>query len=142
LPSSVPKELLESSPAAVPRFTQSSNISSSPSGGLKVMTSGGSIVELELARAKLDAASRPKPDGFEGRRTMALSGEAMPDSSHPIRDRDDLVTSIVSWAQNGKPTGAFMEHIRTRACAIGTEAMLPSDFRGTAKLALGALRRN
>ena len=44
---------------------------------------------------------------------------------------------FVSWAQSGKPEGALKEHIRTRAHAIGAEAMLPSDFRGTVKLALG-----
>jgi hypothetical protein len=91
----------------VPRFTQSSDISFSPSGGPKVMTSGGSIVELELAWAKLDTASPPKPYGSEERRTMALSGEAMPDSSHPIKDRDDLVTSICHSARSLSAIGAI-----------------------------------
>jgi hypothetical protein len=53
------------------------------------------------------------------------------------------VTSIVSRAESGTPGAALKEHIRTGASSIGAEAMLPSDFRGTAKLTLAArLRKN
>jgi hypothetical protein len=71
----------------------------------------------------------------------ALSGEALPDGSHSIKNRADLVNSIVTWADAAKPAGALKEHIKTRAHAIGAENLLPSDFRETAKLALAALLR-
>jgi hypothetical protein len=130
-----PQSLFEASPGAVPRdFPQSTNAGSSSSGGPKVTPAGGSITPPKTF---------PQSDNYSGeeRRAAALNGQAMPDGSHVIKNSADLATSFVAWAQSGKPEGALKEHIRTRAHAIGAEAMLPSDFRGTAKLALAALLR-
>jgi hypothetical protein len=134
---SQPRALYDERPGAAPSLTQSSNISSSPRGTrVPVAPSAGSIAPLKTF---------PQSDNYsaEERRTAALNGQAMPDGSHVIKNSADLATSFVSWSQSGKPEGALKEHIRTRAHAIGAEGMLPeSDFRATAKLALGALRKN
>ena len=115
-------------------FPQSSNAGSSSSGGPKVTPAGGSIATPKTF---------PQSDNYspEERRAAALSGQALPDGSHVIKNSADLATSFVSWAQSGKPEGALKEHIRTRAHALGAEEMLPSDFRRTGKLALAALLR-
>lgn len=133
---SQPMSVFEASPGAAPRsFPQSSNINSRPGGAPTMVASAGSIAPPK---------GFPQSDSYsaEERRTAALNGQALSDGSHVIKNSEDLATSFVSWAQSGKPEGALKEHLRRRAHAIGAEGMLPSDFRGTAKLALGVLRKN
>jgi hypothetical protein len=133
---SQPRALFDEKPGSAAQFTQSSNAGSSPTGRPPVAASGGSIAPPKTF---------PQSDNYsaEERRRAALNGQALPDGSHVIKNSADLATSFISWTQSGKPEGALKEHIRTRAHAIGAEAMLPSDFRGTAKLALAAvLRKN
>jgi hypothetical protein len=130
---SQPLSVFEASPGAVPRsFPESSNAGSSPSGRPSVVGSAGSIISPKTVQQNYSG---------EERRMAALNGQALPDGSHVIKNSEDLAASFVSWAQSGKPEGALKEHFRTRAHAIGAEAMLPSDFRGTAKLGLATLLR-
>ena len=132
-----PKGLFESSPGAAPRFTQSSNISSSPRGTrVPVTPSGGSITPPK----NYIQSSNYTP---EERRSAALLGYALPDGSHVIRNADDLGESLIAWGLSGKPEGALRDHIATRAKALRLSPSLPPDFRADAdKLALaGDLRK-
>jgi hypothetical protein len=132
-----PQSLFESSPGAVPRdFPQSSNVGDPAPRGMPTVTPADGSIGVPKAFPQSDKYSA------EERRTAALNGQALPDGSHVIKNSADLARSFLSWAQRGKPTGALMEHLWTRAHALGAEGMLPSDFRATAKLALGALRKN
>jgi hypothetical protein len=120
-------------------YTQSSNISSSPRGRPTVQPSGVSI----MSPGTFPQNSNASPIySAEERRAMSLSGEAMPDGSHPIRTRDDLAASLGSWAASGKPVGALKDHIRNRARAIVAEDALPPEFRGSDKFARGDLRKD
>ena len=129
-----PMSVFEASPGAAPQpYPESSNAGSSPSGRPLVVGSAVSITSPQTF---------PQSYSAEERRTAVLNGQALPDGSHVIKNGAELAISFVSWAQSGKPEGALKQHFLARAQAIGAEEMLPSDFRGTAKLALGALRKN
>jgi hypothetical protein len=132
-----PQSLFEASPGTAPRFTQSSNVGDPAPRGMPTVTpAAGSIGAPKTF---------PQSDNYsaEERRAAALNGQAMPDGSHVIENSADLARSFLSWAQSGKPEGELKRHILARARAIGAAGMLPeSDFRGTAKFVLGALRKS
>jgi hypothetical protein len=119
-----PKGLFESSPGAVPRFTQSSNVGNSPPGGRPAIApSAGSVGP--------PSSSYPQSSNYspEQRRAAALLGDALSDGSHVIRNADDLGESLIAWGRSGKPEGALKQHIWSRASAIGAEDLLPNGLQ-------------
>ena len=99
-------------------------------------------VERQLAHWKLRGRVDPPKNYDEGeRRTLGQIRQAMPDGSLPISSEMDLPPALVEWRNSGK-SEAGKEHIRTRARALGVEAMLPKEFRSDKYARIGALRKN
>lgn len=78
--------------------------------------------------------SRPEVSLFkrdystESRRRMAASGQAMPDGSFPIANREDLRRAIQSVGRASNYDAA-RRHIIRRARALGASDMLPEDWK-------------
>lgn len=70
-------------------------------------------------RAKYDAAAR---------QTMAKNGQAMPDGSYPIADKQDLQNAIHAVGRGNAPHATIRAHIIKRAKALGATNMLPPDW--------------
>lgn len=64
----------------------------------------------------------------EARRRMAASGQAMPDGSFPIANREDLRNAIQSVGRASNYDAA-KRHIMRRARALGAMDMLPEDWK-------------
>ena len=65
---------------------------------------------------------------MESRRRMAASGQAMPDGSFPIANREDLRRAIQSVGRASNYDAA-RRHIIRRARALGATDMLPEDWK-------------
>ena len=70
----------------------------------------------------------------EERKSMADSGEALPDGSYPIADEEDLKNAIQSFGL-GKNHPAAAKHIAKRAKALGLSDLIPDteDFQKALK---------
>ena len=64
----------------------------------------------------------------ETRRRMAESGNAMPDGSYPIGNKNDLMNAIRSWGRGGSDP-KVKAHIKRRAKALGAEDMIPENWK-------------
>ena len=62
------------------------------------------------------------------REEMAQSGEAMPDGSYPIANKNDLMNAIRSWGRGGSDP-KVKAHIKRRAKALGAEDMIPENWK-------------
>lgn len=62
------------------------------------------------------------------RQEMASSGEAMPDGSYPIANKNDLMNAIRSWGRGGSDP-KVKAHIKSRAKALGATDMLPDNWK-------------
>lgn len=63
----------------------------------------------------------------EERQRMAKSGEALPDGSFPIANRQDLENAIHAIGRASDPDKA-KAHIKKRARALGAEDLIPSEW--------------
>jgi len=70
-------------------------------------------------RAKYDAATLRK---------MAANGQAMPDGSYPIGDKEDLSNAIHAVGRGSGSHNAIRQHIIKRAKALGASDMIPSNW--------------
>lgn len=61
------------------------------------------------------------------RRRMAATGEAMPDGSYPIANKQDLMNAIRSWGRGGSDP-KVKAHIKRRAKQLGAEDMIPENW--------------
>ena len=68
------------------------------------------------------------------REAMADSGEALPDGSYPIADREDLENAIKAYGR-AKNQAAAAKHIAKRARALGLADLIPDteDFQRSLK---------
>ena len=64
----------------------------------------------------------------ETRRRMAESGNAMPDGSYPIGNKNDLMNAIRSWGRGGSDP-KVKAHIKRRAKELGAEDMIPENWK-------------
>ena len=62
------------------------------------------------------------------REEMAQSGQAMPDSSFPIANKNDLMNAIRSWGRSGADP-KVKEHIKRRAKSLGLTNMIPENWK-------------
>ena len=62
------------------------------------------------------------------RQAMAKSGEAMPDGSYPITDREDLSNAIHAVGRGGADHDAIRKHIIARAKALGASDEIPDNW--------------
>ena len=62
------------------------------------------------------------------RENMAQSGEAMPDGSYPIANRNDLMNAIRSWGRGGSDP-KVKAHIKSRAQALGLSNLIPDNWK-------------
>jgi len=81
---------------------------------------GGSIFDLNPF-AKRDYT-------LPQRRRMAANGEAMPDGSYPIANKQDLMNAIRSWGRGGSDP-KVKAFIMRRARALGAEDMIPENWK-------------
>jgi len=61
------------------------------------------------------------------RRKLAEKGQALPDGSFPIRDRDDLKDAIQSYGRANDKAEA-KRWIKRRARELGSQEDLPEDW--------------
>jgi hypothetical protein len=101
--------------------------------------------EFRSNSAKLALSGRLRKGVYspEERRAAALSGHALPDGSHVVKDSEDLRNSLESWKASGSPVvGALPDHLKARAKALKMESELPPELKADAdKLALAGLLR-
>jgi hypothetical protein len=62
------------------------------------------------------------------RRRMAESGNAMPDGSYPIGNKNDLMNAIRSWGRGGSDP-KVKSYIKRRAKELGAEDMIPENWK-------------
>lgn len=63
----------------------------------------------------------------EERKKLAEKGEAMPDGSYPIANKEDLKNAVLSWGRGGAKADVKAFIIK-RAKALGAENELPEDW--------------
>jgi hypothetical protein len=80
---------------------------------------GGNLDPLDIVKRKFSA---------ESRRRMAESGNAMPDGSFPIGNKNDLMNAIRSWGRGGSDP-KVKAHIKRRAKELGCEDMIPENWK-------------
>ncbi len=83
---------------------------------------------------KVDESVNEREYNTEERKSMADSGEALPDGSYPIADEEDLKNAIQSFGL-GKNHSAAAKHIAKRAKALGLSDLIPDteDFQKALK---------
>lgn len=62
------------------------------------------------------------------RERMAESGEAMPDGSYPIGNKNDLMNAIRSWGRGGSDP-KVKSHIKRRAKELKLENLIPDNWK-------------
>ena len=62
------------------------------------------------------------------RRQMAGRGQAMPDGSYPIANKEDLKNAIQAFGRAKNPD-AVKRHIITRARGLGLSDLLPEEWK-------------
>lgn len=76
-------------------------------------------------RAKYKQADRDR---------MATSGQAMPDGSYPIADKEDLQNAIHAVGRGGADHDAIRRHVIKRAKALGAANMIPDNWNSDGSL--------
>lgn len=66
----------------------------------------------------------------ELRRQLVASGEAMPNGSYAVRDKNDLSCAIKAFPR-AKDSDAARDHIMSRAKALNAEEMIPKEWSAT-----------
>lgn len=79
----------------------------------------------QVVKAKYDAADLKR---------MAGNGEAMPDGSYPIADREDLANAIHAVGRGGAAHDAIRRHIEARAKALGATSEIPDTWAADGSL--------
>lgn len=64
----------------------------------------------------------------DDRKTMASNGQAMPDGSYPIADKEDLANAIHAVGRGGGSHNTIRAHIIKRAKALGASNMIPDNW--------------
>lgn len=82
-------------------------------------------VSHQFMKAKYDAADIKR---------MADNGEAMPDGSYPIADREDLANAIHAVGRGGATHDAIRRHIEARAKALGATSEIPDTWAADGSL--------
>lgn len=85
-------------------------------------------MDLEERLAAWEAELREKYTEKE-RQEMAKSGEAMPDGSYPIRDREDVENAIRTVGLGNDASAAIRRHIIDRAKAVGASDLIPDEWK-------------
>lgn len=67
----------------------------------------------------------------EERKTLAASGDALPDGSYPIENNGDLENAVLAYGRN--PTPKVKAHIVSRAKSLKATDKLPADWEGSTK---------
>lgn len=107
-----------------------------------VLGGGLSLGEVLLAIQKAAKAKKDemcahgvaKKDYTKDERTgMAAKGEAMPDGSYPIKDKEDLKNAVQAYGR-AKDKPATKKHIETRAKALDAEDLLPEKWDESTKM--------
>ena len=88
----------------------------------------------ETAEIEAEAAEIALKRAFseDKRQEMAKEGTAMSDGSFPIASENDLRNAIMAHGR-AKDIDAAKAHIKSRAAALGLEAMLPEDWKASEK---------
>lgn len=86
----------------------------------------------ETQMAMYDSSVGKKDYSTASRESMAESGNAMPDGSFPIANEADLRNAIQSVGR-AKNYNAAKQHITRRAKELDMLAMLPEDWKNTAR---------
>ena len=88
----------------------------------------------ETAEIEAEAAEIALKRAFseDKRQEMAKEGTAMSDGSFPIASENDLRNAIMAHGR-AKDIDAAKAHIKSRASALGLEAMLPEDWKASEK---------
>ena len=88
----------------------------------------------ETAEIEAEAAEIALKRAFseDKRQEMAKEGTAMSDGSFPIASENDLRNAIMAHGRAKDPEAA-KAHIKSRAAALGLEAMLPEDWKAAEK---------
>jgi hypothetical protein len=79
----------------------------------------GSLDPVDFVKRKFNTETRHR---------MAESGNAMPDGSYPIGNRNDLENAIRSWGRGGSDP-KVKAHIKRRAKELGAEDMIPDNWK-------------
>ncbi len=94
---------------------------------LRKLTSIGAVPEGDNPEAAILLYKAKRDFPPEARENMAEQGEAMPDGSFPIPDKDALRRAVASFGRADNPA-AVRAHIMRRARALGAEDMLPEGW--------------
>lgn len=95
------------------------------------------LTNLEITKVALvDVGANPEADvllfkakySADQLRSMAANGQAMPDESYPIGDREDLANAIRAVGRGSGSHDAIRRHIIGRARALGASDMIPSNW--------------
>jgi hypothetical protein len=81
----------------------------------------------EIKDAEPELAKRAYTD--KERQVAAATGHALPSGSYPINNVKDLKNAIQAYGRAKDPE-ATMQHIKTRAKALGREDLLPDNWKG------------
>lgn len=83
--------------------------------------------ESELFGDTLEKGANKHDFSTKERKALAKKGEAMPDGSYPIRNKQDLKDAIQAIGRAKDPE-AVKRHIKKRAAALGATDTLPEDW--------------
>lgn len=101
----------------------------------------GAAEKGKKADKAAESAGLEKRDFTDKEREKAAdAGQAMPDGSFPIKTVQDLKNAIQAYGRAKDPAAA-KAHIMERAKALGAEAELPDDWKGTTKNTAGELKK-
>ncbi|MFI5880801.1 hypothetical protein [Streptomyces sp. NPDC051554] len=125
-PEFVRELLAKSEPETPPDTRDDVTVTGSPAAIAKL------IHQAAVAKAKYDA------DELRG---MAGNGEAMPDESYPIADRDDLDRAIRAVGRGGAEHDAIRRHVIARAKALGASGEIPDTWNADGSLNNGSMTK-
>jgi DNA repair exonuclease SbcCD ATPase subunit len=88
--------------------------------------------ENEEEKSKQENTTEKRDYSNDKREEMADTGEALPDGSFPIRNKQDLLNAIKSYGRAKNPEEA-KAHIIKRAEALAATDLLPEDWKTSEK---------
>jgi hypothetical protein len=92
--------------------------------------------ELRMQKLERELAAMKRTFTAEERHHDAGTGAALPDGSFPIHDAKDLENAIHDVGRASDPARA-KQHIEARAKTLGITNLLPDEWKGSKKAALG-----
>lgn len=92
------------------------------------MLKDGTMTLADMHKALKTAELSKKDYTDKERQAMSEKGQAMPDGSYPIANKDDLKNAVEAHGRAKDPDAA-KEHIKTRAKALDAEDQLPDDWK-------------